>query len=135
MFVEEIIGAFTGQNRRTRHRHTAIGTGVGLLAGLALGILFAPKSGRETREDLAKTVKEGGVKAKELGLKACELGKEYSAVLRDKAVDITAQVAEGVEHLGTMAGNLLADGLKAVDEKKQERALARQARLEERKNS
>jgi gas vesicle protein len=31
---------------------------VGALAGLVLGILYAPKSGRETREDIIKSTEE-----------------------------------------------------------------------------
>jgi len=36
---------------------------IGGLIGFALGILFAPKSGRETREEIVKKAKEGYEKA------------------------------------------------------------------------
>lgn len=38
---------------------------VGALAGLVLGILYAPKSGRETREDIVKSTEELYNKTKE----------------------------------------------------------------------
>jgi gas vesicle protein len=38
---------------------------VGGLIGLALGILYAPKSGKETREEIAKTAEELREKAKQ----------------------------------------------------------------------
>ncbi len=44
---------------------------IGALAGLAVGLLCAPKSGKETREDLS-------VKAKEL---AAQLKDEYGAAM------------------------------------------------------
>lgn len=34
------------------------GVGLGAIIGLAAGILFAPKTGAETREDIAKKFKE-----------------------------------------------------------------------------
>ena len=46
MFIEEIIGAFTGQNRRDKHRSVATGAILGFVggavAGGVLGLLFAP---------------------------------------------------------------------------------------------
>jgi gas vesicle protein len=38
---------------------------IGGLIGLALGVLFAPKSGKETREEIISKVKEGYEKAVE----------------------------------------------------------------------
>ncbi len=44
---------------------------IGALAGLAVGLLYAPKSGKETREDLS-------VKTKEI---AAQLKDEYGAAI------------------------------------------------------
>ncbi len=49
MFFEEIIGAFTGQNRRTRRRQVTVGVLLGTLGGALVGVLFAPQAGSETR--------------------------------------------------------------------------------------
>ena len=45
---------------------------IGGLIGVALGILFAPKSGKESREDIARKADELIVKAKEGYEKAAE---------------------------------------------------------------
>jgi gas vesicle protein len=42
-----------------------VGFIVGGLIGITLGILFAPKSGKETREDIARKAKEGYGKVSE----------------------------------------------------------------------
>ncbi len=39
--------------QRSRTRNLIIGAGIGSVVGLAAGILFAPKSGRETRQTIA----------------------------------------------------------------------------------
>lgn len=47
----------------------AIGTGIGLVLGAIVGILFAPKSGKETREIIKSKATETNAKIRE------ELGK------------------------------------------------------------
>ena len=49
-----------------------VGFIIGALAGATLGILFAPKSGRETREDIARNTDKLLVKAKDEYKKAAE---------------------------------------------------------------
>ena len=85
MFVEEIIGAFTGQNKRDRHRQVAIGTILGLLTGAAAGILLAPQSGKETREDICETVNKGATIVRDKAQEAYEITK-------DTAKDVGSQV-------------------------------------------
>lgn len=84
MFIEEIVGAFTGQNRRDRRRQVIIGTSLGVLAGLALGVLFAPKSGKETREELAVAANKGLDKAVELAEQGAEYAKQSLEAAREK---------------------------------------------------
>ncbi len=43
------------------------GIGIGVLVGAAAGLLLAPKSGEETRDDLIKTMNELSDKVNELG--------------------------------------------------------------------
>lgn len=47
-----------------------IGLGVGLVAGGILGLLFAPKSGSETRAIIREKAVDVGMKAAEIGKKA-----------------------------------------------------------------
>ena len=51
---------------------------VGALIGAALGILYAPKSGKETREELSKSADEIFEKAKEQYEAACSKYKELT---------------------------------------------------------
>jgi gas vesicle protein len=49
---------------------------VGALSGAALAILFAPRSGRETRELLGDKLRETGERGRRLGEQAVERGRE-----------------------------------------------------------
>jgi gas vesicle protein len=49
---------------------------LGTLSGAALAILFAPRSGRETREMLGEKLRETAERSRRLGEQALERGKE-----------------------------------------------------------
>jgi gas vesicle protein len=51
---------------------------LGALSGAALAILFAPRSGRETREILGEKLRETAERSRELGERAVEKGKEVA---------------------------------------------------------
>lgn len=80
MFIQEIIGAFTGQNRRDKRAAVATGTILGLLGGTviggALGLLFAPKPGEELREEIGDAAVSGYNTVKG---KAAEVGEKVSS--------------------------------------------------------
>ena len=46
-------------------KSAAIGAGIGAAVGVTAGVLLAPKSGKETREELAKHIKETSGMVKE----------------------------------------------------------------------
>lgn len=66
---------------------------VGGIAGAALAVLFAPRSGRETREMLADQMKDGMAKGRDLKNDVVARGER----LRDDAVDF---LEERKERLG-----------------------------------
>ncbi|MEO8358712.1 MAG: YtxH domain-containing protein [Vicinamibacteria bacterium] len=66
---------------------------VGGIAGAALAVLFAPRSGRETREMIADQVKDGVAKGRDLKNDVVSRGER----LRDDAVDF---LEERKERLG-----------------------------------
>ena len=51
---------------------------LGALSGAALAILFAPRSGRETREILGEKLRETADRGRELKERAMERGKEVA---------------------------------------------------------
>ncbi|HUN54584.1 MAG TPA: YtxH domain-containing protein [Smithella sp.] len=80
---------------------------VGGLIGMALGVLFAPKSGRQTREDITRRADELLVKAKKEYGKAVEKSKtayntaannlkDLGTTAQEKAADVEGKVSEFV---------------------------------------
>jgi gas vesicle protein len=72
-------------------KNTAIGAAIGVTVGAAAGVLLAPKSGKETREDIAVTARELPEKAKEFVEKAQEKIEEAKAKLQDKKAEMKAE--------------------------------------------
>lgn len=62
----------------------AIGFLIGALAGVAVGFLYAPKSGKETREMLREKAGEFKEKAGEVTEKAKEAALEAGKRVKDK---------------------------------------------------
>ncbi|MDO9507899.1 MAG: YtxH domain-containing protein [Thermovirgaceae bacterium] len=67
--------------RRTKVRSLVIGAGIGTTIGIAVGILFAPRSGKETRQIIAERT---GETVKELEENAAAAKARISAVVTEK---------------------------------------------------
>jgi gas vesicle protein len=68
----------------------------GLGVGALVGILYAPKSGKETREDIAKSAREG---TEYLRAKTREAAENVSALVDKSKEQISAMVDKGKEQV------------------------------------
>ena len=86
-------------------KNVATGTFIGTALGALAGILFAPKSGAETRKDIADkskevaenvkhTVSDSIEATKELADKVAKDGKENVAAIQDKKKKLTDEFME-----------------------------------------
>ena len=81
--VKKFRSMRTEDIRRNKTRNLILGAGIGSVVGVAAGILFAPKSGRETRHFIAdrtgrtmKNLKDNVAAAKEKTFAAATENKE-----------------------------------------------------------
>ncbi len=91
---------------------------IGGLIGIALGVLFAPKSGKETREDIARKTSDVLDKAKEEYEKAAEKAKLiYEASLNDLK-EFNARTKEKAGELGNKVSELTQHGVETIQSNK-----------------
>ena len=72
----------------------AIGFIIGAIAGVAIGFLYAPKAGKETRALL----KEKAVEVREKAEEVAEKAKEVTEKAKDAAADAGKRVGEKLRH-------------------------------------
>jgi len=91
---------------------------IGGLAGAVIGILYAPKSGKETREEIGKKAEELLVKAKEEYEQALEKSRKTyeTAVSRLKKIEEAAR--EKVGDLESKAGEMVEKGKVSLEDNK-----------------
>lgn len=78
------------------NRDLLLGLFIGGLIGAALGILFAPKSGRETRQDIVRKAKEEYEKAKEKSKSAYDAALKRIKGSEESAVENLEQIKSKV---------------------------------------
>ena len=120
MLFEEIIGAFTGQNRRNRQRQVTIATILGVLGGAAAGILFAPKSGAETRQDIAEASVKGARAVRDASVSAAGKVRDVSSTtvdkLRETAADVGDEMSRQMHRFRNRAAEVARDAADALEE-------------------
>jgi len=91
---------------------------IGGLIGVVAGILYAPKSGKETREDIARTTDDLLSRAKDEYEKAVEKSKAAyeAAVKRLKDLELSAK--EKVEEVESKVSEFAHQGVEAIADNK-----------------
>lgn len=82
MDLKDLLNKNKKKSKKEAAKNVAIGAGIGTAVGVAAGMLLAPKSGKETREDIAKTTKETLENVKD-GLNTAK-GKIEEIIKKDK---------------------------------------------------
>jgi len=103
---------------------------VGGLIGVALGILFAPKSGKEMREDITRKADELLVKAKEEYGKVLEKSKTAYDASVNNLEDLEASVKEKAAQVESMVIESAHQGIEAIKGNKNRLKMAIDAGLE-----
>jgi gas vesicle protein len=93
---------------------------VGGLLGLAAGLLFAPKSGKETRADICNRTEELLRAAKEEYEKGVEKTSELYQTARADISGIAESGKQKIEETGSRLKQAVDAGVKAFTEAKQE---------------
>ena len=92
----------------------AIGAAVGALVAL----LFAPKSGRELREDLADATRKGVDRARETGAQLSTRAGEYYETAASRAGELAAGAREAASRRGERFTSAIEAGRQAYQEEK-----------------
>ena len=84
------------QNKAKKVGLLALVAGIGAVVGGALGVLFAPQSGKETREDIKKALNDA---KEEVGEKANKI-QDLTIAQYQKIVDEVVNQYKAIKNLG-----------------------------------
>lgn len=91
---------------------------IGGLIGAVIGILYAPKSGRETREDIANKADELLAKAREEYEKAVEKSKAAYEVAMQRLKEVEVSAKERVEEIEGKVSEFAQQSAETINENK-----------------
>jgi gas vesicle protein len=91
---------------------------IGGLIGIALGILFAPKNGKETRDDITRRANDLFIKAKEEYEKAAEKSKLVYEASVQHLKDMNLSAKGKTREVENKAGELADQGVEAIQSSK-----------------
>lgn len=109
--------------RRGRENDSDLGTqltcfAIGAALGAVAALLFAPKSGRELREDLADATRKGVDRARETGSQLSSRAGEYYGSAASRAGELAAGAREAVASRGERFTSAIEAGRQAYREEK-----------------
>ena len=91
---------------------------IGATVGAVVALLFAPKSGRELREDLADATRKGVDRARETGSQLSSRAGEYYETAASKAGELAASAREAASRRGELVGSAIEAGRQAYRDEK-----------------
>jgi len=91
---------------------------IGALLGAAAALLFAPKSGRELREDLADATRKGVDRARETGSQLSARAGEYYETAASRAGELASGVREAASRKGERLSAAVEAGKQAYRDEK-----------------
>lgn len=94
MSLMDLVSKVKLERKSNLRKKVAIGTTIGVAVGAVAGVMLAPKTGKETRDDLAKNIQELPDKTKELFNETQELVGEVKEKIIEKAHKIMSGVKE-----------------------------------------
>src|SRR5919201_6848448 len=92
---------------------------IGATVGAVVALLFAPKSGRELREDLADATRKGVDRARETGAQLSAKAGEYYDAASTRAGELAASAREAASRRGERFSAAIDAGRQAYREEKQ----------------
>lgn len=91
---------------------------IGATLGAVVALLFAPKSGRELREDLADATRKGVDRARETGTQLSQRAGEYYESASARAGELASGVREAASRRGERFSAAVEAGRQAYREEK-----------------
>ena len=91
---------------------------IGATIGAVVALLFAPKSGRELRQDVADATRKGVDRARETGSQLSTRAGEYYETATTKAGELAATAREVASRRGELLGSAIEAGRQAYRDEK-----------------
>ena len=91
---------------------------IGATIGAVVALLFAPKSGRELRQDVADATRKGVDRARETGTQLSARAGEYYETASARAGELAATARDAVSRRGELVGSAIEAGRQAYRDEK-----------------
>jgi len=91
---------------------------IGATVGAVVALLFAPKAGRELRQDVADATRKGVDRARETGSQLSARAGEYYETATSKAGELASSAREAASRRGELFGSAIEAGRQAYRDEK-----------------
>src|SRR5437868_1222252 len=91
---------------------------IGATIGAVVALLFAPKSGRELRQDVADATRKGVDRARETGSQLSARAGEYYETASTRAGELASSARDAVSRRGELVGSAIEAGRQAYRDEK-----------------